>query len=154
MTNPIHLRNALQNRWTRLSLIFGFASIASSPPGIIHAVSTPAPSGTVLLPRGPDRTIDLSTLVGQTYLQAMQASETGILDRTEADNAAAVTMASADQTVGDVNQFSSKVSGQVFGMFKSGQTDFHSVIAKHRRKIVLTTARFVAAFSRSFLNQT
>ncbi len=129
MTNPIHLRKALQNRWARLSLIFGFASIVFLLLGTIHAVSTPAPSGTVLLPRGPDRTIDLSSLVGQTYLQAMQASGTGIFDRTEADNAAAVTMASADQTVGDVNQFSSKVSGQVFGMFKSGQTDFHSVIA-------------------------
>jgi hypothetical protein len=102
--------------------------------GTIHSFGTNAPSGTVLLPREADRTINLSSLVGQTYLQAMQASGSGIFDKTEADNGAAVTIAPADQIVADVNQFDSKVSQQVVGMFKNGQADFQSVMSKIQGK--------------------
>jgi hypothetical protein len=59
----------------------------------------------------------------------MQAPGSGIFDKTEADNGAAVTIAPADQIVAVVNQFDSKVSQQVVGMFKNGQADFQSVMS-------------------------
>jgi hypothetical protein len=134
MTEAIRRRKTPSKHLFRLYLTLGFAFIAILLIGTIHAVGTGAPAGTVLLPRGPERTIDLSSLVGQTYLQAMQASGSGIFDKTDADDAAAVTIASADQIVADVNQFDSKVSQQVFGMFKNGQTDFQSVMSNIQGK--------------------
>ena len=102
--------------------------------GSIQAVSPNPPTGGALLARGVDRTIDLSSFTGKTYLQAMQASGNGIFDKTDADNAAAVTIATADQVVTDVNQFDSKVSQQIFGFFKNGQTGFHGVMANVQGK--------------------
>ncbi len=102
--------------------------------GSIHAVGAGFPGGAVLLPRGPERTIDLSTLVGQTYLQAMQAAGSGIFDKTETDFGTAVTVANADQIAQDVNQFDSKVSQQVLGMFTNGQADFQSFVANIQGK--------------------
>jgi hypothetical protein len=134
MTEAIHRRKTANGHLLRLGLTVGSALIAFLLTGPIHAVGTGHPSGAVLLPRGPDRTIDLSTLVGQTFLQAMQASGSGIFDKTDADDGAAVTVANADEIVQDVNQFDSKVSRQVFGMFKNGQADFHSVMAKIQGK--------------------
>src|SRR5215475_10555747 len=96
--------------------------------GSIQAVSPNPPTGGALLARGVDRTIDLSSFTGKTYLQAMQASGNGIFDKTDADDSAAVTIATADQIVSDVSQFDAKVSQQIFGMFKNGQTDFQAVM--------------------------
>jgi len=128
-----HARKA--RRWLLTpSLLSALASLAFLLIGTIRFLGTGPSPATVLLPRGPDRTIDLSSLVGQTYLQAMQASGSGIFDKTNADDAAAVTIAPATQIVADVNQFDSKVSQQVTGMFKNGQTDFQSVMAKIQGK--------------------
>jgi len=102
--------------------------------GAFRALGTPAHPGSILLPRGPDRTIDLSTLVGQTYLQTMLASGTGIFDKTETDDAALVTIAAADDTVQDVNQFDSKVSNKTFGFFKNGESDFRALVANVQGK--------------------
>jgi hypothetical protein len=129
MTQAIHQRKNTNKQPLRPSLISGSALIVFLLIGTIHSFGTNAPAGTVLLPRGADRTIDLSSLVGQTYLQAMQAPGSGIFDKTEADNGAAVTIAPADQIVAVVNQFDSKVSQQVVGMFKNGQADFQSVMS-------------------------
>jgi hypothetical protein len=134
MTEAIHGHKKLNNHSLRLCFTLGSALIVFLLLGTIHAVGTNSPAGTVLLPRGPERTIDLSTLVGQTYLQAMQAAGSGIFDKTETDNGTPVTVASADQIVSDVNQFDSKVSQQVFGMFKNGQADFHSVMSNIQGK--------------------
>jgi hypothetical protein len=134
MTQVIHHRKTTDQQPLHSSLISCSALIVFLLIGTIHSFGTNAPSGTVLLPRGADRTINLSSLVGQTYLQAMQASGSGIFDKTEADNGAAVTIAPADQIVADVNQFDSKVSQQVVGMFKNGQADFQSVMSKIQGK--------------------
>jgi hypothetical protein len=64
----------------------------------------------------------------------MQASGSGIFAKTDADDSAAVTIANADQIAADVNQFDSKVSQQVFGMFKNGQADFRSLMANIQGK--------------------
>jgi hypothetical protein len=134
MTQAIHRRKTFGKHLLRLSLISRSALIVFLLIGTIHSFGTSAPTGTVLLPRGADRTIDLSSLVGQTYLQAMQASGSGIFDKTEADDSTAVTIAPADQIVAAVNQFDSKVSQQVIGMFKNGQADFQSVMSKIQGK--------------------
>jgi hypothetical protein len=101
---------------------------------VFTAVGGRAPDGGVLLPRGDDRTIDLSAFSGQTYLQAMLAPGNGIFDKTQADDAASVSIANANQVVTDVNQFDAKVGNRLFGMFKNGQTDFESVISKVQGK--------------------
>jgi len=134
MTKTIRRRNNLSTLLLTLSLALGSALIAFLLIGTIHAAGAGSPGGAVLLPRGPDRTIDLSTFVGQTFLQAMQASGTGIFDKTDADDGTPVTVANADQIVQDVNQFDSKVSGQVFGMFNNGQADFQSVMGNIQGK--------------------
>jgi hypothetical protein len=134
MTEAIRRRKILRNLPLRLCLTLSSALIAVLLIAVFCAVATNTPPGTVLLPRGPDRTVDLSTLAGQTYLQAMQAPGTGIFDKTDADDGKAVTVATADQIVQDVNQFDSRVSQQVFGMFKNGQADFHSVMANVQGK--------------------
>lgn len=124
----------ITRRESLVALAVGSALLAFLLIGTPHAVGTGSPGGAILLPRGPDRTIDLSSLVGKTFLQTMQATGTGIFDKTNADDGASVTIASADQIVQDVNQFDSKVSQQVFGMLKNGQTDFHSVMANVQGK--------------------
>ncbi|HUJ93327.1 MAG TPA: hypothetical protein VLW46_00025 [Candidatus Bathyarchaeia archaeon] len=134
MTEAIHRKKTASHHRLGLyfacgSVLFAFLLIAA-----IHAVGTNSPSPTVLLPRGADRTIELSSFSGQSYLQAMQAAGSGIFAKTDADDAEAVTIANADQISADVNQFDSKVSGQVFGMFKNGQTDFHSLMANIQGK--------------------
>lgn len=134
MLETIHSRKRARNLRLLLYLAFGSALFAFLLIATIHAVGTNSPSGSVLLPRGADRTIDLSSFAGQTYLQAMQASGSGIFAKTDADDSAAVTIANADQIVADVNQFDSKVSRQVFGMFKNGQADFHSLMASIQGK--------------------
>jgi len=91
-------------------------------------------TGAVLLPRGADRTIDLSTLTGKTFLQVAQAPGSGIFDKTNADDGAAVTIANADAIANDVSQFDAKVSGQVFGMFKGGKADFQTFMANIQGK--------------------
>jgi hypothetical protein len=134
MSEAMWCRKALGNRLLGLCLTLRGAFIVVLLVGTIHADGTSSPAGGVLLPRGADRTIDLSTMVGQTFLQVMQAKGSGIFDKKDADDAAAVTIASADQTVADVNQFDTKVSQQVFGMFKNGQMDFHAVMANIQGK--------------------
>jgi hypothetical protein len=151
MTEAIHRRKTPGNHPSHLRLTLGSVFIAILLIGTLHAVGTGSPAGAVLLPRGPERTVDLSTLVGQTYLQAMQASGSGIFDKTDADNAAAVTIASADQIVADVNQFDSKVSGQVFGMFKNGKTDFQSVMSNIQGKSF--SPRTIRAGIQPFISQ-
>lgn len=122
-------RRILSKGLLRPCLTLCSALIAFLLIGTIRA--TPA---AVLLPRGADRTIDLSTFSGQTFLQAMQMPATGIFDKTDADDGAAVTIANADQIVQDVNQFDSGVSQQVFGMFKNGQTDFQKLMTNIQGK--------------------
>lgn len=134
MTQATHGRKTASKHLLHLSLILGPALIAFLLIGSIRSAGTSSPTGTVLLPRGADRTIDLSSLAGQTYLQAMQASGSGIFDKTQADDGTNVTIATADQIVADVNQFDSKISQQVFGMFKNGQADFQSVMSKIQGK--------------------
>jgi hypothetical protein len=134
MAETIQCRKTASNHRFRFCLTVGSVLIAFLLMATIRAVGTNSPSGTVLLPRGADRTIDLSSFAGQTYLQAMQAGGSGIFAKTDADASAVVTIANADQIVADVNQFDSKVSQQVFGMFKSGQPDFQSLIANIQGK--------------------
>jgi hypothetical protein len=128
MTEAIRRRGILNySAWCACCVLF-FAWIAFVPAGASRPGARNAPAG-VLLPRDPGRTVDLSTFTGQTYLQAMQASGTGIFDKTQADDGTAVTIVNADQIVSDVNEFDTKVSTQVLGMFKNGQTDFQAVMA-------------------------
>lgn len=134
MTDAIRRRITFKDYSFRPDATLGLALIVLLLIGTIQAVGNSAPAGAVLLPRGPDRTIDLSALAGQTYLQTMQASGTGIFDRTEMDYGEAVTIANADQITQDVNQFDSKVSGQVFGMFKNRQTDFQALMVNIQGK--------------------
>jgi hypothetical protein len=134
MTEAILRAKTRSNRMVRLGFALVSVLGAFLLLGTIHATSNGSPAGAVLLPRGADRTIDLSSLAGQTFLQAMQAGGSGIADKAEADDAAAVTIAGADQTVQDVNQFDSKVRDQVFGMYKNGQADFRSVISSIQGK--------------------
>ena len=121
----------LSNCVLRSCLTAGFALIVFLLIGTTRAADA---SGAVLLPRGPDRTIDLSTLTGHTFLQAMQAPGTGIFDKTEADDGASVTIANADLIAQDVSQFDSKVSQQVFGMFKNGRADFQKLMTNIQGK--------------------
>jgi hypothetical protein len=134
MNDAIRIRITRKSYTFRPGSTFSLAFIALLLMVTIHAAGNSAPAGAVLLPRGPDRTIDLSTLAGQTYLQAMQASGTGMFDKTETDYGEAVTIANADQITQDVNQFDSKVSGQVFGMFQNGQTDFQALMVNIQGK--------------------
>jgi hypothetical protein len=130
MTKVLYRREILSNVLVRPGLVLISVLITFLLMGTIHAVGTGSPVDAVLLPREPDRTIDLSSLTGETFLQAMQTNGSGIFDKGEADDATPVTIVSADQTVQDVSQFDSKVSRQVFGMFTNGQADFHSVMSK------------------------
>ncbi|HYL62590.1 MAG TPA: hypothetical protein VE077_08205 [Candidatus Methylomirabilis sp.] len=114
---------------SRFYLILCFALLPFLLFAAAHALGTNSLDATVLLPRDASRTVDLSTFRGQTYLQAMQASENGIFAKADADDAATVTVASADQIAQNVTQFDSKVSQQIFGMFKNGQADFHALVA-------------------------
>jgi hypothetical protein len=134
MTRTIRRRRTSSKPQLRPWLTLGSTLVGFLLIGTIHAVGSGSPVGAVVLPRGADRTIDLSSFTGQTYLQAMQASGSGIFDKTEADDGADVAIANADQIVADVNQFDSKVSQQVFGMFKNGQADFQSVMSKIQGK--------------------
>lgn len=124
-------RRSMCNGQLRLCLSLGSALIAFLLIGTIRAADTP---GAVLLPRGADRTIDLSTLSGQTFLQAMQAPGSGIFDKTDADDGASVTIANADAIAQDVSQFDSNVSQQVFGMFKNGKADFQNLMTNIQGK--------------------
>jgi hypothetical protein len=130
MTQAIHRRVITSRNLLGLWLISVSALMAFLLIGTIRPAGTSAPAGTVLLPRGAERTIDLSSFSGQSYLQAMEASSSGIFDKTQADDGASVTIATAEQIVADVNQFDAKVSQQVFGMFENGQADFQSLMSK------------------------
>jgi hypothetical protein len=130
MTQAIHRRVITSRNLLGLWLISVSALMAFLLIGTIRSAGTSAPAGTVLLPRGAERTIDLSSFSGQSYLQAMEASSSGIFDKTQADDGASVTIATAEQIVADVNQFDAKVSQQVFGMFENGQADFQSLMSK------------------------
>ena len=134
MSISIHKRPNWNPWLSRFCFTFSAPLFAFIVLAAVHATAPNSPTGDVLLQRGPDRTIDLSDFSGQTYLQAMQASGTGIFDKTDADDAAAVTIASAAPTSEEVIKFDSKVSSQVFGMFKNGQTDFTSVISNIQGK--------------------
>jgi hypothetical protein len=129
MTQAIRRREIPSRHLLRLSLIAASALTAFLLIGV-RSAGTNSPAGTVLLPRGADRTIDLSSFLGQSYLQSIEASGSGIFDKTQVDDAADVTIATADQIVADVNQFDSKVSQQVFGMFQNGQADFQSLMSQ------------------------
>jgi hypothetical protein len=134
MSPAIHFPKTMSKYLLRLWCILGLASIGFLLLGIARAVGTGSPDETVLLPRGPERTIELASFQGQTYLQAMQAHGTGIFDKTDADDTAAVTIADADQIVNDVTRFDSKVSERLFGMFQNGQSDLQSLMAKIQGK--------------------
>jgi hypothetical protein len=134
MTEAIHRKKTASNHLLRLCLTLSSALLALLLIGTLHTGGTNAPDGEVLLPRGPDRTIDLSSFAGQTFLQAMQAGGSGIFDKTEADYGTPVTIVNADQIAQDVNQFDSQVSQQVIGMFKNGQADFQSVMSNIQGK--------------------
>jgi hypothetical protein len=134
MIEAIHYRKTITNHLFRAGLALVSALIVFLVISTIYADDSGHPDGAVLLPRGPDRTIDLSSIVGQTFVQAMQAGESGIFDKTDTDDGTAITVVNADEIVQDVNQFDSKVSQQVLGMFKNGQADFHSVMSKIQGK--------------------
>jgi hypothetical protein len=151
MTEAIVRRKAQSNRRLRLGFALGSVLAAFLLLATIHVTGTGSPTGAVLLPREADRTIDLSSLAGETFLQAMQASGSGISDKAEADDAASVTIANADQTVQDVNQFDSKVSHQVFGMYKNGQADFRSVMSNIQGKSF--SPRTIRGGIRPFISQ-
>jgi len=134
MNTAIHRRKTLRHDLLRPCLTLGCALIAFLLIGTIHAVDAGSPAGAVLLSRSSDRTIDLSSFVGHTFLQAMQAGGSGIFDKTETDDGTPVTVVNADQIVQDVNQFDSKVSQKLFGMFQNGQTDFQGLLSKIQGK--------------------
>ena len=64
----------------------------------------------------------------------MLAQGNGIFDKTGADDAAAVTISNADEAGTAVNQFDSKVSNKVFGMFENGQADFQTLLSNIQGK--------------------
>jgi hypothetical protein len=130
MSQAIDRRKTTSQHLLRLWFILRAAFIAFLLVGMVRAVGTGASTGAVLLPRGPNRTIVLSTFQGQTFLQAMQAGGSGIFDKTDIDDATPVMIVTADQVMGYVNQFDSTVSQRLIGMFKNGQADFSSVMAK------------------------
>ena len=134
MSKAIHHRITLRHDLLRPCLTLGFALIAFLLIGTIHAIDGGSPAAGVLLSRDPDRTVDLSSFAGHTFLQAMQASGSGIFDKTETDDGTSVTVVNADQVVQDVNQFDSKVSQKLFGMFKNGQSDFQGLLSKIQGK--------------------
>ena len=107
--------------------------VALLPTESVSAGGALEPDEAVLLPRGADRTIDLAGFVGQTYLQAMLAQGSGIFDKTGGGDRAAVTISNADEVRKAVNQFDSKVSNKVFGMFENGQADFQTLLSKSPR---------------------
>ena len=119
-----------------LCLLFLLAAmcVALLPTESVSAGGALEPDEAVLLPRGADRTIDLAGFVGQTYLQAMLAQGNGIFDKTGGDDSAAVTISNADEVGTAVNQFDSKVSNKVFGMFENGQADFQTLLSNIQGK--------------------
>jgi hypothetical protein len=88
---------------------------------------SPVP-GSPILPRDTNRTINLSSFRGNTYLQAMLSSGTGIFDKTDADDNSAVTIASPDQIISDINQFEPRVGNRLYAAFKNGQSDVSVVM--------------------------
>ena len=86
MNTAIHRRKTLRHDLLRPCLTLGCALIAFLLIGTIHAVDAGSPAGAVLLSRSPDRTIDLSSFVGHTFLQAMQAGGSGIFDKTNCES--------------------------------------------------------------------
>ena len=65
MTQAMHRREIPSRHLLRLSLIAASALMAFLLFGI-RSAGTNSPAGTVLLPRGADRTIDLSSFLGQS----------------------------------------------------------------------------------------
>ncbi len=133
MTDATRVRNTNRKYLVRGSAAIALAFAAALLIAAVHAGGKSAPAG-VLLPRDPSRTIDLSTMVGKTYLQAMGTSGTGIFDKTQTDYGTTVTVANADQIANDVSGFDPKISGQVFGFFKNGKTDFQAFVANVQGK--------------------
>jgi hypothetical protein len=84
---------------------------------------------TVILPRDPGRTIDLSAFNGKTYLQVMASVDDGIFSKTNVDDNSPVTIAAASQIVQIINQLDSKVGQRLFGLFQNGESDFSTIIA-------------------------
>ena len=86
-----------------------------------------------LLPRDASRTIDLSDFIGQTFLQAMQASN-GIYAKTQTDSTTAVTIASPIDITTDVAEFDPKVARVLYGEFTGHQADFSSIVLQIQGK--------------------
>jgi hypothetical protein len=93
----------------RLYCVIGLGLIACAAVGTLYADGSSPVPGSPILPRDTNRTINLSTFRGSTYLQAMQSSGSGIFDKTDADDNSAVTIASPNQIIGDINQFDPRV---------------------------------------------
>jgi hypothetical protein len=84
---------------------------------------------TVILPRDPGRTIDLSAFTGKTYLQVMESPGDGIFSKTNFDDNSPVTIVTGAQIVQIINQLDSRVGQKLFGLFKNGESDFRIIIA-------------------------
>ena len=82
-----------------------------------------------VLPRDPSRTITLNDFNGQTFLQAMQASN-GIYAKIQTDSTASVTIASPAAINAAVAEFDPKVGKTLYGTFKNGESDFTSIVGQ------------------------
>jgi hypothetical protein len=86
-----------------------------------------------VLPRDPSRTITLDDFNGQTFLQAMQASN-GIYAKTLTDSTASVTIVSPDAINAAATEFDPKVGKTLYGTFKNGESDFTSIVGQIQSK--------------------
>jgi hypothetical protein len=116
----------VRSRSHSVLLIFFLVAVGSYPRAQVTSGNTP----TVILPRDTDRTISLSAFAGKTYLQVMDSVGDGIFSKINVDDNSPVTIATADQIVQTINQFDSKVGQKLFGLFKNGENDFRSIVAR------------------------
>lgn len=116
----------MRSRSHSVLLIFFLVAVGSYPRAQVTSGNTP----TVILPRDTDRTISLSAFAGKTYLQVMDSVGDGIFSKINVDDNSPVTIATADQIVQTINQFDSKVGQKLFGLFKNGENDFRSIVAR------------------------
>jgi hypothetical protein len=117
----MNVRSAFK-RLTMAAVVFAVALCASA--------QTPAPTSNAPFPRDADRTINLTSFTGQSYLQAMQASGIGIYDRTNGDDQTAVTIADSGQIVSRLGQCDPSVGISLYALFTNGESSFQGIASQ------------------------
>jgi len=118
-------RNGFRNfRSTFAVCIFAAFSLAAT--GKADQATAP---GRPPFPRDPSRTINLGSLKGQSYLETMQSSGSGIFDKTNADDGERVTIATPAQIASAIGQCDPIVGQRIYGSFSGGMAAFQSIVA-------------------------